>query len=172
MVWSTTARSSLDSVEVKLLVQAAANPWMVAVGIVAAPVEPSVHDCLDAAAGRLEQGRRGQRCPGHRPVRRLAAEAAGQLADHQHRAAVAKPQDDGEQPVDQGAVQQPVDIVEAVAQDGDPDGDIQGPGAEQLDQAVGVEPEWADGVGDRDRDQDQPGGGEPLELLRSTPRER
>jgi hypothetical protein len=46
---------------------------------------------------------------------------------------------------------------------------MQRPGAEQLDQAVGVEPEGADGVGDRDRDQDQPGGGEPLEPLALDP---
>jgi hypothetical protein len=152
-------------VQVELLAQAGGEPLDGGRGVVAAPVESSVHDCLDAVAGRLEQGRRGQGGPGHRPVRRLAAEAAGQLPGHQHGAAVAKPQDDGEQPVDQGAVQQPVDVVEAIAQDRDPDGDIQRPGAEQLEQAVGVEPERADGVGDRDRDQDQPGGGEPLELL-------
>jgi hypothetical protein len=96
-------------------------------------------------------------------------QATGQLPGHQYGGAVAEAQDEGEQPVDQGPVQQPVDVVQAITQDRDPDTDIQRPGAEQLDQAVGVEPEGADGVGDRDCDQDQSGGGEPFELLALDP---
>jgi hypothetical protein len=44
-----------QGVQVELLAQAGGEPLDGGRGIVAAPVEPSVHDRLDAAADRLEQ---------------------------------------------------------------------------------------------------------------------
>jgi hypothetical protein len=73
---------------------------------VATPVEPPIHDCLDAAAGRLEQRRDGQGGGRHHkgglPLQELA-----QPEDHD---GVAAAQQQGEQAVGQGAADDAVQV--------------------------------------------------------------
>jgi len=68
--------------------------------VVLAAVEAPVNRLLDAAAGGLEQGRYGQGGAGDSKVGPILAE---HLAEYEHRADVAKPEDRGKQAVDQRA---------------------------------------------------------------------
>ena len=85
--------------------------------------KPRASSLLDAVPGRLEQGGYGQGGAGHHPARRFVADAAKQLAEDQDHAGVDTGEESGEQPVDQGAVDQPVDLIQPVAQDRDPRSD-------------------------------------------------
>jgi hypothetical protein len=98
----------LQGPQVDLVPQPGREPLDGAGGVVAAAVEAAVHRLLDAAAGRLEQGGNGQGGRGHRPAGGGLADPARQLPADQGQAGVDAPEPDGEQPVDQGAVQQPV----------------------------------------------------------------
>jgi len=73
---------------------------------VAAPVEAPVDRLLDAAAGRLEHRRCGQGGGGHHQAG-LAAEQLPQPQDHP---GVAATQQQREQPVGQGAADDPVQV--------------------------------------------------------------
>jgi hypothetical protein len=84
----------------------------------AAPVEAAVHGGLDAAAGRLEGGGHGQGGRGHGQAGALGQ----QPAQAEHDGGVAQAEQDGEQAVGQGAADNAVQVIEAVAQDGRPDG--------------------------------------------------
>ena len=95
--------------------------------------EAPVDQPLEPVAQRPERERRGQRADrdGERRV-------AGQEPDEQRAGRVRARQQRGQQPVDEGAVEQAVDRVEAVPGDGDRDGDGQ-PGVQQAEHRdVGV----------------------------------
>jgi hypothetical protein len=130
-------------------------------GVVAAAVELAVDRRLDPAAGRPEPGGHGQGGPGHHPARRVAGHPAGQLPEDQDQAGVDPGQQHGDQPVDHGAVDQPVDLVEAVAQDRHPGRDWQERhhhGEQQVGERV-REP-----VAEHEQGQQSAGVGEPFEL--------
>jgi hypothetical protein len=132
-------------------------------------VEAPVHDRLDATAGRLEQRGHRQGGAGHRPARRIPAHPTEQLAQDQDRAGVDAGQQGGEQPVDQGAVDQPVDLVEAVPQDRDPDGSWD-QRKEDEEQHIAQEPvRLRDQAHAEERCRHRGGVGEPLELLSLDP---
>jgi hypothetical protein len=59
MVWSMTARSSVEGVEVDLVAQVGGERLDGLGGVVLAAVEAPVNRGLDAPAGRLEQGGHG-----------------------------------------------------------------------------------------------------------------
>jgi len=85
------------------------------------PVEASIDGLLDAPAGGLEQGGRRQGGGGDRPAWRLGAEPTKQLAKDQDHAGVDGAEQRGEHPIDQGPVDQAVDVVQAVPDDGHAD---------------------------------------------------
>jgi len=57
------------------------------------------------------------------PGRRLSAEATEHLPKDQDRASVDARQEGGEQPIDQSPVDQPVDVIQAIAQNCDASSD-------------------------------------------------
>jgi hypothetical protein len=92
--------------------------------VVATPVEAPVHGGLDAAAGRSEHCCRGQGRGSDQPARRVRT-GAGHQHEQQRSGHIAQPEGRGEQPVDQGAVDDPVDVVQPVLQHRDRDGQQQ-----------------------------------------------
>jgi hypothetical protein len=67
----------------------------------------------------------------------VSADPPGQLPQDQDRGGVQSAEQDGEQPVDQGAVDEPVDVVQAIAQDGG--ADREGNPQRQLDGLKGAQ---------------------------------
>jgi hypothetical protein len=113
----------------------------------------------------LEQGGHGQGGGGHGQGR-VAGGRVEQAAQKEHPGGVDRGQQGGEQPVGQGAVDQPIDVVEPVAQDGHADAQVQGAERQSLEDHV-PQPRrvQADQVGDQDRGQERAPVGQPLELL-------
>jgi hypothetical protein len=87
-----------DRVQVDLIAQAGAECLDGLSRVVPAAVEAPIHRLLDAAAGRLEQGRHGQGGGGHNPGGRILAQTSEQLAEGEHDAGVDDGQQDGEGP--------------------------------------------------------------------------
>jgi hypothetical protein len=138
-----------------------------------ASVKAPVDHGLDAAASRLEGGGDCQGGAGHHPTRRLLSDPAEHLPEHQHRASVDGAEQGGEQPEDQGAVDEPVDVVQVVAQDRDPDRRRDQPHGEHREEqphrARQPLPQ-AEEIKERPRpDGQQRGIGEPLQLLTLLP---
>jgi hypothetical protein len=102
-----------EGTEVDLVAQAGAERPDSPGHVVAAPVEAPVHRLLDAAAGRLEGRGHGQGGGGHREAGAVGQETA-EPEDHR---AVPEAEQDGEQPVGDGAADDPVQVVQPVAQD-------------------------------------------------------
>ncbi|HEX6151412.1 hypothetical protein [Nocardioides sp.] len=88
--------------------------------VVPASVEASVDGVLDAPPCRPEQRRRRQRGGGDRHVGTGADRARGEL-EEQDRDEVHGTEDDREPSVDEGPVQDPIDLVQPVLQDRDGD---------------------------------------------------
>jgi hypothetical protein len=111
----------------------------------------------------VEQRRHRQGGPGHGQAGPVAADG---LAEHEHSHAVAEGQDHGDQPVDHGAVDDPVDVVQPEAEDRDPEGQGNGRVAEVLDDVGDAVVEAGrHRRGGRQHGLDGRGVGEPLELL-------
>ena len=87
-------------------------------GVVAAAVEAAVDPLLDAAAGRLEGGGYGQGGGGDYQ----AGVAAQELAEPEHDRGVAAAEQHRQEPVGQGAADDPVKVIEPLAQDRRPGG--------------------------------------------------
>jgi hypothetical protein len=128
IVWSTTASSSADRLSRSTLVaEARAEPLDSPGRVVLTPVEAQVDRLLDAATGRLEQGGNGQGRRGHGPARRPPADPAGQLSQGKDQPGVDGTEQQGEHPVDQGPVDQPVDVPQPEPEDADAQpGQLQG----------------------------------------------
>ena len=102
-----------EGTEVDLVAQAGAERPDSPGHVVAAPVEAPVHRLLDAAAGRLEGRGHGQGGGGHREAGAVGQETA-EPEDHR---AVPEAEQHREQPVGDGAADDPVQVVQPVAQD-------------------------------------------------------
>jgi hypothetical protein len=99
---------------------------------------------------------------GHCPARRVASHPAEHLAKDQHRAGIDAAEQGREEPIDQGAVDQPVDVVQAVLEDGDASSD-----RKQGNDKPGPQGPFTgkDRTGDEEKDDQRTGIEEPLELL-------
>jgi hypothetical protein len=102
-----------ERVQVHLLAQPRAEGFHSPSGVVAAPVEAPIHRGLDAAPGRPEDRGRGQGGAGDQPARRARADT-GHQQEQQRSSRIAQAEDCGEQPIDQGAVDDPVDLVQPI----------------------------------------------------------
>src|SRR5215216_1450459 len=91
-----------EGVKVELVAQTGAEGLDGLGRVVAAAVEAAIHDRLDAAAGRLEQGGHGQGGAGYGQGR-FPSDRVEELAQAKHPSEVDGPEQDREQPVDQGA---------------------------------------------------------------------
>jgi len=129
-------------------------------GVVVAAVEAAVHGPLDPAAQRLEQCRHHQCGRGHDQAGR-APPGADRLAEDQHAERVGAAQDDRDQPIHQGPVDQPVDVPQPVAQDADAE-----PAQQQhRPQELGVRPPGPRLGEQAEGDAQDRAVGEPLDLL-------
>ncbi len=89
--------------------------------VVPRSVEAPIDEGLNPAAQRVEQCRRSQSGPCHR--QRIAA--AHQRSESQDGTGVHRYQDDGNDRVGDGATDEPINLIEAIAEDGHADGERQ-----------------------------------------------
>src|SRR5215207_10193770 len=107
MVWSTTASSSVERVSRSIWSRRRVeNAWMVVAVLYLRRLKRRSTACWMRRRGGYGQGGAG-----HRPAGGALPDAAEQLPQRQHRAGVAQAQDRGQGCIDQGAVDQPVDVV-------------------------------------------------------------
>jgi hypothetical protein len=103
-------------VQVDLVPQAGAERLDRPSRVVAAAVETPIHHSLDAVAEWLEQSRHHQGGAGHGQGR-LPADRVNELSEAEHAAGIDDAEQRREQAIDQRAVDEPVDVVQLVAQD-------------------------------------------------------
>ena len=107
----------MDGIHVDRVLQSSGEGRNDLVGVVTGPVEPAIHHALDAAAQRIEQGGGGQGGGSHRH-RRLEGQ---RLRGQQHQPGVHSHQQPGHDRVGQGPGDDPVDVIQPVLEDADPD---------------------------------------------------
>jgi hypothetical protein len=165
-----------QAVEVDLLAESGAERLDRLGGVVLASVKAPVDRLLDAATQWLEQRRHGQGGAGDGRARPVATE---ELSYHNDAGGIAQTEDGGERRVDQGAVDEPVDVVQAIPEDRDAGGDRHGDYGQEEQAADGLfkgidrpgrEPSHLGQQVQRDRGDErkhQQGArvGQPLELL-------
>src|SRR5919106_3073194 len=91
-------------------------------GVVPGPVEAPVDEILNAPAQGTEQGRNRQRCAGHHQVV-ARPKASKDGSEREHEGCIYEDQASGHRAVDQRAVDDAVDLIQAVPQDSDTDSD-------------------------------------------------
>ena len=88
---------------------------------VAGILKSAVDESLELVAHRREEGRQQERADHDRGVGALARHSCERTLHQRHRAGVKACQDGGQRDIDDRAVDDEIDVVEAVAENRDPD---------------------------------------------------